>query len=82
MTETRVLSVLAPGGQLTTDQIARDADISKAQARSGVLALHKRGFATDRAGMRRDAWTLTSSGARYVGSPRGRAVLDLPAAAS
>ncbi|MEU6586411.1 hypothetical protein [Nocardia sp. NPDC046763] len=77
-TEARVLATLVPGSQLTIDQIARNAEISVRSAETGARSLAKKGFAVGNTGLHRNAWTLTSAGARYVASRRGRTVLDVP----
>ncbi|GAB2531760.1 hypothetical protein [Nocardia heshunensis] len=77
LTEARILRVLAPGGELTVEQIARDARISVRSVRTNAKALKRRGFAVGGIGPRRNVWMLTHSGIRYTTTQRGRAVLDV-----
>lgn len=78
VTEAKVLSTLAPGGQLTADQIARAAGISVRRAKRTATSLARRGLAFGRVGSHRDAWCLAPAGAVYVATRRGQSVLDLP----
>lgn len=76
-TEARVLSALAPGGQLTADQIARHVDISVRRATKAVQSLAARGFIMS-GGIQRGTWHLTQAGAKFTSTNRGRATLEVP----
>ncbi|WP_454198482.1 hypothetical protein [Nocardia sp. Marseille-Q1738] len=60
--ETAVLSVLAPGGLLTTAQITRDAQLTEWSARRAIGQLESRGLIM-----------ATARGSRWSITPRGRA---------
>ncbi|MGW2666108.1 helix-turn-helix domain-containing protein [Nocardia tengchongensis] len=81
-TDARVLAILAPGGQLTLDQIAKDAGISVRRVKRSVQSLTRTGMVWDNVGMHRDACSITPGGACFAATRRGRAVLDAPPAAS
>ncbi|MFI5783062.1 hypothetical protein [Nocardia sp. NPDC051570] len=57
----RVLAVLAPGGTLTVDQLARAADLTTKKARDAVAALHLKGLVTSNTSAR---WSITDIGQR------------------
>ncbi len=59
----RVLAVLEPGGMLTVDQIARDAELTKHRTRTAVIALQSRGLVTP---------CVRSCAGRYQITGRGR----------
>ncbi|MEU1205116.1 hypothetical protein [Nocardia sp. NPDC005825] len=77
-TEARVMRVLAAGGPLTMDQIARSAGISVRSAQTGIRSLAAKGFTVGTMGKRGNAWMLTSTGSRFAIGRRGRALLDTP----
>ncbi|WP_067566406.1 helix-turn-helix domain-containing protein [Nocardia acidivorans] len=77
--EARVLRALAPGGQLTADQIARSEGIHSRAADRAIRSLLKTGMVVACVGIQRDSWAITPLGASFAETRHGRAVLDVPA---
>lgn len=80
--EARVLEALAPGGQLTFEQIADLAEISVRSVRKALNLLAGKGLTASGRGLSREAWNLTSKGEKLAASPHGRAILDVPRVSS
>ncbi|MCX4095330.1 hypothetical protein [Nocardia sp. alder85J] len=62
--ETRVLDLLAPGGLLDVEQIARQAHLTGRAARTAVTTLARRGWIASPKGAAR--WNITTLGLKAV----------------
>ena len=77
-TEARVLAVLAPGGTLTAEQLARTANLRRHRAEEAAGRMSMLGLVGCRQTPRGDVWELTKRGRGWAATSIGRATLDVP----
>ncbi|MFD4438967.1 hypothetical protein ACFWPK_04215 [Nocardia sp. NPDC058519] len=76
--EARVLAVLAPGGMLTADQIARNANLARRRAAQAAGRMSMLGLIGCRPTNHGDVWEMTPRGRGWAATSIGRATLDVP----
>ncbi len=77
-TEARVLAVLAPGGMLTAEQLARTANLARRRAEQAAGRMSMLGLIGCRPTSRGDVWEMTPRGRGWAATSIGRATLDVP----
>jgi hypothetical protein len=77
-TEARVLAVLAPGGMLTADQIARSAKVARRRAHQAAGRMSMLGLIGCRSTANGDVWEMTPRGRGWAATSIGKATLEVP----
>lgn len=77
-TEARVLAVLAPGGMLTVDQLARNTHLARRRVETAAARMSLLGLITRHRTDRGDVWEMTRRGRGWAATSIGRATLEVP----